>query len=354
MGQLRQRCSKMNRFGLRRASVLALTAVVVACANCPARAQDGERPGGLFDLIFGGSERMVGDRSVRTVEHTAQATGPDLVVRLERLESQIRQLTGVIEQLQFRNQQLESLVRRMQEDQDGKRPQGRSQYTPSISPAPPAASPAPPASYPARRGDAFDPALNPNAPGAPHTLGSIPGTAQPRAGEIADASAGVPGQMPGQGQGQAQGQRGAPAMPPAGSASLAPTLPPSQTPKDEFDLAYGYVLRRDYALAEDGFRRFLSKYPDDRLAGDATFWFGESLFQRQHFRDAAEAFLNVSTKFEGSSKAPDALLRLGQSLAALGEKEAACASLGEVLRKFPRAPLAVKQGVEREQKRVRC
>ena len=59
----------------------------MACANCPARAQDGERPGGLFDLIFGGSERMVGDRSVRTVEHTAQATGPDLVVRLERLES---------------------------------------------------------------------------------------------------------------------------------------------------------------------------------------------------------------------------------------------------------------------------
>ena len=53
-------------------------------------------------------------------------------------------------------------------------------------------------------------------------------------------------------------------------------------------------------------------------------------------------------------RAPDALLRLGQSLAALGEKEAACASLGEVMRKFPRASAGVKQGVEREQKRVRC
>ncbi|HEY4857196.1 MAG TPA: hypothetical protein VIH98_11100 [Xanthobacteraceae bacterium] len=57
----------MNRFGLRRASMLALTAVVVACANGPARAQEGERPGGLFDLIFGGSERMSGDRSVQAV-----------------------------------------------------------------------------------------------------------------------------------------------------------------------------------------------------------------------------------------------------------------------------------------------
>ena len=139
---------------------------------------------------------------------------------------------------------------------------------------------------------------------------------------------------------------GAPMHPGAGpgaGAGLA-TLPPSQNPKDEFDLAYGYVLHRDYALAEDSFRNFLSKYPSDRLAGDATFWLGESLFQRQRFRDAAEAFLNVSTKFEANPRAPDALLRLGQSLAALGEKEAACASLGEVVRKFPRASAGVKTG----------
>ena len=114
------------------------------------------------------------------------------------------------------------------------------------------------------------------------------------------------------------------------------------------------MQRRDFVLAETSFRKFLDKHPDDPLAGEATFWFGESLYQRQRFRDAAEAFLNVSTKFESSAKAPDALLRLGQSLAALGEKEAACASLGEVTRKFPRAALSVKQAVEREQKRVRC
>ena len=32
----------------------------------------------------------------------------------------------------------------------------------------------------------------------------------------------------------------------------------------------------------------------------------------------------------------------------------ACATLGEVGRKYPRASGSVKQGVEREQKRVRC
>jgi tol-pal system protein YbgF len=142
--------------------------------------------------------------------------------------------------------------------------------------------------------------------------------------------------------------------PPRGGGQQMATLPPSDSPKDNFDLAYGYILRKDYALAEDGFRGFLRRFPSDRMTPDAQFWLGESLFQRQRFRDAAEAFLNVSTKYETAGKAPDALLRLGQSLAALGEKEAACASFGEVLRKYPRASVGVKQGVEREQKRVRC
>src|SRR5262249_40453452 len=220
------------------------------------------------------------------------------------------------------------------------------------------ASPSPAPS--GRRGDAFDPVQNPNAPGAPHTLGAMnaPAATPNMSADASDLPAGAPG---GRGvgapldlattpppNGAAPGQRNA-----AAGGALA-TLPPSQTPRDVYDLAYGYMLRKDYALAEDTFRAFLSRYPDDRLVGDATYWLGESMFQRQRFRDAAEAFLNVSTKYESTAKASDALLRLGQSLAALGEKEAACASLGEVLRKFPRASAGVKQGVEREQKRVHC
>ena len=126
---------------------------------------------------------------------------------------------------------------------------------------------------------------------------------------------------------------------PAAGSQMA-TLPPSDSPKDYYDLAYGYILRKEYALAEDGFRTFLRKYPSDRMAPEAQYWLGESLFQRQRYRDAAEAFLNVSTKYESTAKAPDALLRLGQSLAVLGEKEAACASLGEVLRKYRARRLA--------------
>ena len=355
------------------ASALAAVAMTVALpAASTAPAQEGERSFGLFDQIFGGSARLSGgDRGAPAAarpdhpaqERTAQASGSDLVVRIDRLETQIRQLTGVIEQLQFRNQQLEGYVRRMQEDNEYRfqelgakgPPRPAAQSHPSSAPAGPAAAGATGAT--GRRGDAFDPAQNPNAPGAPHVLGST--GAPPAVGARAEEQpVGAPG---GRGAGApldlatiAPPGAPLPGLPPRNAGASAATLPLSQTPRDEYDLAYGYVLRKDYALAEDGFRGFLSKYPSDRLAGDANYWLGESLFQRQRFRDAAEAFLNVSTKYESSGKAPDALLRLGQSLAALGEKEAACASLGEVLRKYPRASAGVKQGVEREQKRVRC
>ena len=313
----------------------------------------------------------------------AQGSPTDVIVRLERLEGQIRQLTGLVEQLQYRNQQLEQLVRRLQED-----PRAAAQPAPpppaprapaaAIPAAPPPAAP-PPA--PGRRSDAFDPTLDPSAPGAPRTLGAIPSqpaalpppAAAPEPGVPPEPPIGAPGgrgvgtpldlatlagtpgrePLPSGGVPRVEGGP-LPPPPPRPPATIAAVLPPSQTPKDEYDLAYGYVLRKDYALAEDQFRLFLKRYPSDRLIPDAHYWLGESLFQRQRYLDAAEYFLTVSTKYENAGKAPDALLRLGQSLAALGEKEQACAAFGRIGVKYPRASSGIKQGVEREQKRTRC
>jgi len=321
---------------------------------------------------------------------TAQMSAPDLAVRLDRLENEIRQLTGLVEQLQFRNQQLEQQVRRLSDEADGARPGPRASTAAAIPPAPPppspavAPSPAPAPPAPSRRTDVFDPAQNPNAPGAPRVLGALPSGSVPPA--TVPPATELPAEAPYVG---APGGRGAgapldlstvggppasdpavtatPGAPPGSVGSLPPPPPrnpnasgtqmvmaPSNSPKDEYDLAYGYVLRKEYALAEESFRTFLKKHPSDRLVADAHYWLGETLFQRQRYHDAAESFLTVSTKYETAGKAPDALLRLGQSLAALNEKEAACATLGEIGRKYPRASVTVKQGVEREQKRVKC
>jgi tol-pal system protein YbgF len=320
----------------------------------------------------------------------AQLSEADLVVRIERLENQIRQLTGTIEQLQYRNQQLEEQLRRGQ-------PVDPRAAAPAVAPRPmpPAAAvapppavatappietaPAPPAG-PGRRGDAFDPSQNPNAPGAPRALGSFASTAPPGAPEPRPAGApldlSAPTGQAGEPAYAAAPAYGAPATgappaagalpPPAGALPAPPprnpnatggalaTLPPSATPRDEFDLAYGYVLRKDYGLAEQTFRDFLKRYPGDARAADANYWLGETLFQRQKYRDAAELFLLVSRDHATTAKAPDALLRLGQSLGQMGEKDAACGTLAEVGRKYPRAALTVRQAVEREQKRVHC
>jgi tol-pal system protein YbgF len=366
----------------------------------------------FFGQIFGGSDRFERGQAQpqqapvsqvppqqapahQTLQQTAQLSPPELITRLDRLENQIRQLTGLVEQLQFRNQQLEQQLRRvheggsspmrpMQPAQPGAvpgpltQPQRRSEaFDPNENlGAPGAARPLP------RRPDVFDPAENPNAPGAPRLLGSIPSGPNIVTGDPDEPDAAPPIGVPGGRQAGApldlstlSGQPGhdpaiaaaggppfgggLPPPPPrtpsaTGSYQLHAAIPPTAMPKDEYDLAYGYLVRKDYAVAEDSFRTFLRKYPNDRLVAEANYWLGESLFQRQRYREAAESFLTVSTKFEKSSKAPDALVRLGQSLAALKEKEAACATFLEVGRKYPRASPSVKQSVEREQKRAGC
>jgi tol-pal system protein YbgF len=361
----------MSRFT---SGALAALATAMLIANSAA-AQEADQSGfGFLDRLFAESPAATpsvpAPRSPAAPgDRIAQAGGPDLPLRIDRLEAQIRQLTGVVEQLQYRNQQLENQLRRLQEDADAKT--GAPAQTRSLAPAvapglarppagPPVAAPAPP---PGRRGDAFDPNQNPSAPGAPRTLGALPQGGEPPLvppGPTDDIRLGAPG-------GRAAGAPldlttlaatdQNPVDPQTRSANAAPqlaTAPPSESAKDYYDLGYGYMLRKDYALAEESLRGFLRRFPSDRLAADAQYWLGESLFQRQRYRDAAEAFLNVSTKYESTAKAPEALLRLGQSLAALGEKEAACASLGEISRKYPRASAGVKQNVEREQKRVHC
>jgi tol-pal system protein YbgF len=307
----------------------------------------------------------------------AQSDEVDPEVRIQQLENQLRQLTGQNEELQYRNRQLEERLRSLQggaQSAGGQPPSVQSNIAqPSAAPLPPVppnpnypspgASVAPIAQEPAatpqqgrRRGDAFDPTLNPNAPGAPRALG---GGQLPVQG---DAPIGAPG---GRGPGEPLdlAHTGGPnpvgtlpPPPPRNTNATGPltTLPPSATPKDEFDLGIGYIQRKDYALAEETMRNFVKRFPSDPMTADAQFWLGESFFQRQQYRDAAESFLSVTTKFDRSGKAPDALLRLGQSLAALKEKEAACAAFGEVMRKYPNASGSIKQAVDREQKRVKC
>jgi tol-pal system protein YbgF len=151
----------------------------------------------------------------------------------------------------------------------------------------------------------------------------------------------------------------APAEPPAETAAIQPTSPAPTTAlsgsaRDEYDLAYGYILTGDYALAEEGFKAWLAAFPNDPQAADAEFWLGESHLQQGEYRDAAAAFLAVYKAAPDSSKGPDALLKLGVSLSALGEKPTACATFAELGRRYPRAAESVMSRVRDEKNRAGC
>lgn len=318
--------------------------------------------------------------------------GDDVSGRIGRLEAQLRSLTGQIEELQYKNQQLEQQLKRALQDSEfrfqelnqgrppaGAGPRGQQGAVPPVAqpqpqrPLPPVAS-APqnlppiaddlPPPQAGRRGDVFDPNASPNAPGAPRPLGTLqgrgdgpgpvimtPGSEPPvrrQPGAPMDLGNTRSGDFQ---QGPPPGPRG---IPPQGPVGQQAVLAPSGSAKDEYDLAVGAMQRRDYDLADQAFRTYLANHPGDRMVPEAQYWLGEAQYQRQQYNDAAETFLDHYNKYPNSTKAPDGLLRLGQSLSALGKQEAACASLGAVLTKYPKASANVKRAVEQEQKRARC
>ncbi len=69
---------------------------------------------------------------------------------------------------------------------------------------------------------------------------------------------------------------------------------------------------------------------------------------------ASVAFAEGYQKYPKSQKSSDNLLKLGMSLAALDNRETACATLREVNKRYPSASKAVKAKVSSEQSRLSC
>ncbi|SDG32560.1 tol-pal system protein YbgF [Bosea robiniae] len=276
----------------------------------------------------------------------------DLLVRTTRLENQLRQMSGQIEQLQFENRRLSEQLRKFQEDVDFRlNEKGGGGRPNSAAPGPTGAPPAGATPQRHRRSDAFDPATQQGAAGAPQQLGGGGAIA----GIIEDDYAGGPatGQpLDLQGVGRPVPQGGMPQDRPRGASVAAASGP--QSAKEAYDLAFASLRRKEYEQAEMGFRQFLQSYPRDRQAVDATYWLGESYLQRQRYREAAEQFLKISRESPKAAKAPDSLLKLGMSLNGLGAKEQACATYAKVGVDYPSASNAVRQGVARERRRSGC
>lgn len=276
--------------------------------------------------------------------------------RFNRIEAQMRTLTGQVEELTHELRQLQDQLKRMQEDNEfrfrnlesgesaGVRSEAPTQavepessVSPQQSPVPTLPPPGQPDAIGAIAGEAPIPPQAPpdvGGPGAPpQPLGTLTIDAPPASGADQPIDLTKP-------------------LPPGGPqvAMIAPT----GDPRTDYDRAYGSILSGDYDTAELALRQFLGAYPDNALAPDAQYWLGESLFVRAQYRDAANEFLAGYKAYPKSAKAPDALLKLGLSLAGLGEREAACRTFDAVLKQYPDASNALRQRVKFEQSSASC
>jgi tol-pal system protein YbgF len=125
-------------------------------------------------------------------------------------------------------------------------------------------------------------------------------------------------------------------------------------PRDQFNAALQAFQAGQYPEAEVGFKSFLAANPAHRLTPDALFYIGETYLQRSRPREAAEQYLKVTTDYAKSARAPESMVRLGQTLAALGNNEQACATLAEFGKRYPSASASVKKLADREIAKDHC
>lgn len=115
--------------------------------------------------------------------------------------------------------------------------------------------------------------------------------------------------------------------------------PPAVPANQEEDAAYSAVLdqlksgKTDEAIA--GFRDFVGRYPQGRLADNAWYWMGEAHFVKRDYESAARSFQTVLDKFPASQKAPDALLKIGMVQLEQKQKDAARTTWQRVIDQYP-------------------
>lgn len=128
---------------------------------------------------------------------------------------------------------------------------------------------------------------------------------------------------------------------------------PDGSEQEKYQYAYS-LLRQDIASAEQAFSQFLAEHGEGAYAGNAKYWLAETHYARQDFRQAASNFLDAYTNYPDSPKASASLLKLGMSLGALGQKDAACATFTELNAKFPEADPRVLERAVTEGQRLGC
>ncbi|MBV8104462.1 MAG: tol-pal system protein YbgF [Hyphomicrobiales bacterium] len=323
---------------------LSLTAVLLAFVGLGSAASAQG-----FDLFHRQAQQAAPPADIPGATEDDAGGAPELVLRINRLEEQLRQANGRIEELENAEHRLEDQLQKFRQDVEFRFGERSGQPQP---PAPTASAAAAPeaviegsAAAKPKKSDAFDPDAAPNAPGAPRPLG----TTAPSAPLVRPAPpAGTPLEL-------GKGPASAPPPPTAtGPLITGSGVAMLDAPREQFNTALQAFQTGQYQQAEDGFKAFMAANSGHRLTPDAIFYIGETYFQRSRPREAAEQYLKVTTDYAKSPRAPESMVRLGQTLAALGNGEQACATFTEFGKRYPTATPSIKRLADREMAKDHC
>jgi tol-pal system protein YbgF len=123
---------------------------------------------------------------------------------------------------------------------------------------------------------------------------------------------------------------------------------------EQYKYATNIMKSGDFEKAEIAFKEFVDTHSKHELAGSAQFWYGETFYIRQLYEDAAAAFLEGYQKYPNSPKAPENLLKLGVTLAELGEIEQGCKMIINLKKAYPKTDASILQKSSYEKKRFNC
>jgi len=129
------------------------------------------------------------------------------------------------------------------------------------------------------------------------------------------------------------------ALPVGQGAATANTAVPAS--KGQYDEAMNLLARARYDEARAAFRAFADANPKDPLAAQAVYWVGNIAYVQKDYAAAAVAFAEQIKKYPSNPQGAESMLKLGQSLLALGEKEKGCVTLGAIKSKYKQAPAGI-------------
>ncbi len=354
---------------IRMATVSALAlALALPMAVSPASAQQQGVQRIPVSSILSRLDRL--ESELTTMRRAPVGVNDEMATRIDQVEGELRRLTGMVERLEYEaNRRAEDADKRALDletrlealESRPPTPFAQTPLTPPVAALPQNTTP-PPIPF------AQAPTVQQTVPlpaQPSFKLGGEPAVAfgSPRQVDASPDLSALPGQQQALTTTTTQTSGAAVAFAGSGFDAPAPTPAPALAavaapvggdPQAQYDEALRLLNVGSFDAAGAALESLVAQHPQHSVSGSAKYWLGDMHLRLGRYNDAAKAFLESFKGWPEGAKAPDSLLKLGMTLAGLGQREEACLTFTEFPSRYPNASQSLLQRAEIEAKRTQC